>query len=243
VRFLRLGRRATGLGSTVPFRHPSGRHHLSGDKQRETASTTFPRRRLVRNSQTVSAETRSLVPVIRGTAVQVRGDAVLVRLGRPKSVPGCDLTRSYCARSRSSVAGSAPATSSIFTRLRAPATTVTEPRLTPNAVATRASAAAVAWPSAAGSVTLTTRALSWCPPTPGRADRGRTRTVIRTAPVCAPHAAQPAVALPPSPYRCRPHAPQPRQGRAGGDDERHRPLGWTHVAGQAGPSHLRLRRT
>src|SRR5580658_8169587 len=101
-------------------------------------------------------------------------------------MPACGQARSYRASSRSSVAGSAPATSSIFTRLRAPATTVTELRLTPNSAATKATAAAVARPFTARSLTRTTRASSWCPPTPGRADPGRTRTVIRTPPVCAP---------------------------------------------------------
>ena len=59
-----------------------------------------------------------------------------------------------------------------------------EPWPTPNAAATEASAAAVALPSTARSLTRTTRAPSCSPPTPGRADPGRTRTAIRTAPVC-----------------------------------------------------------
>ena len=104
---------------------------------------------------------------------------------RGESVPICGPARSYRASSRSSVAGSAPATSRIFSRLRAPATTVTELRLTPNAAATKASAAAVALPCTARSLTRTTRASPWCPPTPGRGDPGRTRTTIRTPPVCA----------------------------------------------------------
>jgi hypothetical protein len=102
---------------------------------------------------------------------------------QPSTVLG---QRCYRASSRSSVRGSAAATSSILTRLRAPATSVTERRPTPNAAATEASAAAVAWPSAAGSLTRTTRAPSCCPPTPGWADRGRTRIVMRTPPVCTP---------------------------------------------------------
>lgn len=104
----------------------------------------------------------------------------------PGERPAVALARSYCASSRSSARGSAPCTSSIFARLRVPATSVTEWALTPNAAATEASAAAVALPSAAGSLTRTTRAPSCCPPTPGRADPGRTRTAIRTPPVCAP---------------------------------------------------------
>ena len=43
--------------------------------------------------------------------------------------------------------------------------------------------------------------------------------------------------------KSRPHAPQPSQGRARGDDERTPPLWWTDGVGQAVPSHLRLRRT
>jgi len=129
------------------------------------------------------------------------GQSMLLALDRrresvpnPESVPNGRLVRSYRASSRSSVPGSAPATSSIFTRLRAPATSVTEPRPTPNAAATDASAAAVALPSAARSLTRTTRAPSCSPPTPGRADPGRTRTVMRTPPVCAPSAYRRGVA-------------------------------------------------
>ena len=73
--------------------------------------------------------------------------------------------------------------------LRGPVTSVTEPRPTLKAAATKASAAAVALPSTACSLTRTTRAPSCSPPTPGRADPGRTRTAMRTRPVCAAHAA------------------------------------------------------
>src|SRR5438067_805347 len=55
-------------------------------------------------------------------------------------VPTCGLARSYRPSSRSSTLGSAPATSSIFTRLPDPATSVTEPWPTPNAAATDAAA-------------------------------------------------------------------------------------------------------
>jgi len=113
---------------------------------------------------------------------------VTVRFCRWESIPTCGLARSYRPSNCSSTLGSAPATSSIFTRLRDPATSVTEPWPTPNAAATEASAATVALPSTARSLTRTTRAPSCSPPTPGRADPGRTRTAIRTAPVCAPHA-------------------------------------------------------
>jgi hypothetical protein len=126
---------------------------------------------------------------------------------RWESAPDCGLARSYRASSRSSVRGSAPATSSIFTRLRVPATSVTERRPTPNAAATEASAAAVAFPSAAGSLTRTTKAPSCSPPTPGRADPGRTRTATRTLPVCAPPRR-------PAAGSSRLRRPAPRPGRA-----------------------------
>src|SRR6516164_2853889 len=90
----------------------------------------------------------------------------------------------YWASRRSSTAGSAPATSTILRRLAAPATSVTAWRRTPNAAATAASAAAVARPSTARSLTRTTSAPSYSPPTPGLADPGRTQTAMRTAPVC-----------------------------------------------------------
>jgi hypothetical protein len=79
-------------------------------------------------------------------------------------VPSSGLTPCYRASSRSRALGSASATSSIFNRLRAPATSVTESRPTPNAAATAASAAVVALPSTARSLTRTTRAPSCCPP-------------------------------------------------------------------------------
>ena len=128
------------------------------------------------------------------------------------------LARSYRLSSRSSTLGSAPATSSIFTGLRDPATSVTEPWPTPNAAATEASAAAVALPSTARSLTRTTRAPSCSPPTPGRADPGRTRTAMRTAPVCAPHA------VPSASGPSRHHRP-PAQSR----DEAYRQPGATRV--------------
>ena len=150
-----------------------------------------------------------------------------VLICRWESVPACGLARSYRLSSRSSTPGSAPATSSIFTRLRDPATSVTEPWPTPNAAATEASAAAVALPSTARSLTRTTRAPSCSPPTPGRADPGRTRTAIRTAPVCAPHAVPSASGS--SRHHCPPaHSPgypgcicprsleEPRQAMAAG---------------------------
>jgi hypothetical protein len=138
-----------------------------------------------------STQVQSLVS---GSMVITRTVPITLRAaGRPCRSEGP--ARFYPVSSRSSVAGSAPATSSTFKRLRVPATRVTEERLTPNAAATKASAAAVALPSAARSLTRTTRASSWCPPTPGREDPGRTRTAIRTRPVCAPYAGRSAAAL------------------------------------------------
>jgi hypothetical protein len=126
-----------------------------------------------------------------------------VRICRRESVPKRGLAPPDRASSRSSVLGSAPATSSIFARLRAPATSVTEPRPTPNAAATDASTAAVAWPSTARSLTRTTRAPSCSPPTLGRAEPGRTRTAIRTPPVCARTACHPpGTQSPRSSLRC-----------------------------------------
>src|SRR5580693_1464552 len=65
-------------------------------------------------------------------------------------------------------------------RLVFPVTSVTASRRTPKAAATAASAACVARPSTAGALTRTTRAPPCSPPTPGRAEPGRTRIVIRT---------------------------------------------------------------
>ena len=87
------------------------------------------------------------------------------------------------ASSRSRAARSAPAKSTIFLRLAAPATRVTACGRTPNAAATAAKAAAVALPSTAGALTRTISAPSCSPPTPGRADPGRTQMVIRITPV------------------------------------------------------------
>lgn len=72
----------------------------------------------------------------------------------------------------------------IFVRLAAPVTSVTSRRRTPKAAATAVSVAAVAFPSTARALTRTTSAPSCSPPTPGRADPGRTRIIIRTLPVC-----------------------------------------------------------
>src|SRR6185437_11482316 len=69
-------------------------------------------------------------------------------------------------------------------RLAAPEIRVTACRGTPNAPATAARAAAVALPCTARWLTRTTSASPYAPPTPGWADPGRTRTVIRTGPVC-----------------------------------------------------------
>jgi hypothetical protein len=80
--------------------------------------------------------------------------------------------------------GSPSATSTILVRPDAPATSVTAPRRTPNAAATAASAASVALPSTARARTRTIRAPHCPPPTPGRAEPGRTRIVIRTCLVC-----------------------------------------------------------
>jgi hypothetical protein len=80
--------------------------------------------------------------------------------------------------------GSPSATSTILVRPDAPATSVTAPRRTPNAAATAASAASVALPSTARALTRTIRAPACPPPTPGRAEPGRTRIVIRTYQVC-----------------------------------------------------------
>lgn len=107
-----------------------------------------------------------------------------LRTGRGPS-PRRERARGHRARNRSRTAGSAPATSTIFFRLAAPATSVTARRRTPNASAIAASAAAVACPSTARVVTRTTRAPSRSPPTQGRADPGRTQTVTLTCPVCA----------------------------------------------------------
>ena len=56
--------------------------------------------------------------------------------------------------------------------VEAPATSVTARRRRPNAAATAASAASVAWPSTARGLTRTTRAPPRSPPTPGRAEPG-----------------------------------------------------------------------
>jgi hypothetical protein len=80
--------------------------------------------------------------------------------------------------------GSPAATSTILVRLKAPVTSVTAPRRTPNAVATAASAASVALPSTARALTRTTRTSACPPPTPGRDEPGRTRIVIRIRLVC-----------------------------------------------------------
>ena len=88
------------------------------------------------------------------------------------------------ASRRLSAAGSAPSTSRILVRLEAPATRVTARRRRPNATATAASAASVAWPSTARAPTRTTSAPPRSPPTPGRVEPGFTQTAIRTTPVC-----------------------------------------------------------
>jgi len=80
--------------------------------------------------------------------------------------------------------GSPSATSTILVRPDAPATSATAPRRTPNAAATAVSAASVALPSTARALTRTIRAPACPPPTPGRAEPGRTRIVIRTYQVC-----------------------------------------------------------
>ncbi len=80
--------------------------------------------------------------------------------------------------------GSPSATSTTLVRPDAPATSVTAPRRTPNAAATAASAASVALPSTARALTRTIRAPACPPPTPGRAEPGRTQIVIRTCLVC-----------------------------------------------------------
>ncbi len=80
--------------------------------------------------------------------------------------------------------GLPPVTSTTLVRPDAPATSVTAPRRTPNAAATAASAASVALPSTARALTRTIRAPACPPPTPGRAEPGRTRIVIRTCLVC-----------------------------------------------------------
>src|ERR1700722_13474476 len=76
--------------------------------------------------------------------------------------------------------------STILVRLEAPETRRTQLRRTPNAPATAASAASVALPSTARSLTRTTRAPACSPPTPGRAEPGLTRMAIRMPPVSRP---------------------------------------------------------
>lgn len=75
--------------------------------------------------------------------------------------------------------GSPASMSTILVRLEAPETRRTELRRTPNEPATAASAASVALPSTARALTRTTRAPSCSPPTPGGAEPGLTRIVIR----------------------------------------------------------------
>jgi hypothetical protein len=89
-----------------------------------------------------------------------------------------------CWSRRARMRGSPPATSTTLVRPDAPATRLTSPRRTPNAAATAASAASVALPSTARALTRTTSAPACSPPTAGRAEPGRTRTVIRTSLVC-----------------------------------------------------------
>jgi hypothetical protein len=116
-----------------------------------------------------------------------------------------------CSSSLSRTAGSAPATSSIFVRLALPVTSVTAWPRTPNAEATAARAAAVAWPSTARALTRTTNAPSCSPPTPGWAAHGLTRTVIRTNPVC-PGRRRTGPVSPEGPSRS--HLPARRAGQA-----------------------------
>ena len=118
----------------------------------------------------------------------------------------------HCSSSLSRTAGSAPATSSIFVRLAFPVTSVTAWRRTPNAEATAARAAAVAWPSTARARTRTTSAPSCSPPTPGWAAPGLTRMVIRTIPVC-PGRRRTGPANPEGPSQS--HLPIGRAGQAG----------------------------
>jgi len=75
--------------------------------------------------------------------------------------------------------GSPASMSTILVRLEAPETRRTAWRRTPNESATAVSAASVALPSTARALTRTIRAPSWSPPTPGRAEPGLTRMVIR----------------------------------------------------------------
>jgi hypothetical protein len=75
--------------------------------------------------------------------------------------------------------GSPESMSTTLVRLRAPETRRTALRRTPNESATAVSAASVALPSTARALTRTTRAPSCSPPTPGRAEPGFTRIVIR----------------------------------------------------------------
>jgi hypothetical protein len=75
--------------------------------------------------------------------------------------------------------GSPASMSTILVRLRAPETRRTALRRTPNESATAVSAASVAFPSTARALTRTIRAPPCSPPTPGRAEPGFTRIVIR----------------------------------------------------------------
>ena len=86
--------------------------------------------------------------------------------------------------------GSPASMSTILVRLAAPETRRTALRRTPNDPATAASAASVALPSTARALTRTTRAPSCSPLTPGRAEPGLTRIVIRTQPVSASNPGQ-----------------------------------------------------
>jgi hypothetical protein len=86
--------------------------------------------------------------------------------------------------------GSSASMSTILVRLDAPETRRTALRRTPNEAATVASAASVALPSTARALTRTTRAPSYSPPAPGRAEPGLTRIVIRMQPVSAPNLGQ-----------------------------------------------------
>ena len=75
--------------------------------------------------------------------------------------------------------GSPAPMSTILVRLEAPETRRTALRRTPNESATAVSASSVALPSTARALTRTIRAPSCSPPTPGRAEPGFTRMVIR----------------------------------------------------------------
>jgi len=113
-------------------------------------------------------------PETSGRSAQAGNDHI-----RRLALCGC-----CCTSSLSRTAGSAPATSSVFVRLAFPVTSVTAWPRTPNAEATAARAAAIAWPSTARALTRTTSAPSCSPPTPGWVEPGLTRMVIRTNPVC-----------------------------------------------------------